>query len=181
VRLFAAVDPPEAEVTAFSAACGELPAGLRAVPSTQWHVTTAFYGEVPDGRLDELTERLARAAARSGPMTLALRGAGTFPKQAARARVLWVGLDGDLDVLSRLAERCVAAGRRSGLRMEDRAFRPHLTLGRARKETVDLRDTVVALSSYAGQPWQVTSLRLVRSHLGAHVRHETVAEWTLST
>src|SRR3954451_7568960 len=120
MRLFAAIDPPDTEVAALAAASGDAIPQLRYVPTHQWHITTAFYGEVPDRVVDELGERLGRAAARTAPITLALRGAGTFPKQAAKARVLWVGLDGDVAELSRLAERCVAAGRRCGLPMEDR-------------------------------------------------------------
>src|SRR3954468_18601242 len=133
MRLFTAVYPPPDELDRLAVALGELAPGLRPVSREQWHITTAFYGEVPDGLVDELTERLARGVARTSPISLSLRGAGTFPKQAAKARVLWVGLDGDVGELSRLADRCVAAGRRSGLRMEHRAFRPHLTVARARK------------------------------------------------
>lgn len=176
MRLFAAVDPPPEEAAALAAALGGPAPGLRYVPSAQWHITTAFYGEVSDGVVAELTERLSRAAARTPLVTLKLRGAGTFPKQAVKARVLWSGLEGDIDELSRLADRCAAAGRRCGLTMEDRAFRPHLTLGRARKDAVDLRDVVAALSSYAGQPWTASSLRLVRSTLGSQVVHETLHE-----
>jgi 2'-5' RNA ligase len=113
-------------------------------------------------------------------MTLSLRGAGTFPKQAIKARVLWVGIEGDVATLDRLAERCIAAGRRCGLAMQARSFRPHLTLARARRDPVDLRETVTALSSYAGSSWPVTSLRLVHSTLGATVRHETLHEWPLA-
>jgi 2'-5' RNA ligase len=180
VRLFAAVDPPADEVAALTAALGEPLPGLRYVPSEQWHVTTAFYGEAPDRVVGELAERLGRAAGRTGPMTLVLRGAGTFPKQASKARVLWVGIEGDGDELARLADRCVAAGRRCGLTMEGRSFRPHLTIARARKEPVDLRETVDALSIFAGSPWPATTLRLVHSTLGPKVHHETIHEFPLS-
>jgi 2'-5' RNA ligase len=180
VRLFAAVDPPPAETAALDTAIGERLAELRRVPVHQWHLTTAFYGEVADDVVPELVERLGRVAARTEPMTLRLSGAGTFPKQAQRARVLWVGLDGDVATLTRLADRCVAAGRRCGLAMEDRAFRPHLTLARTRKEPADLRDVVAALASYAGRPWTPTALRLVHSTLGPPTTHETIESFTLS-
>jgi 2'-5' RNA ligase len=179
MRLFAAVDPPADEVARLTAALGEPLPALRYVPTDQWHVTTAFYGEVADDVVPELAERLARAAGRTAPMTLALHGIGTFPKQSARARVLWAGIDGDVAVLTRLAERCVAAGRRCGLTMEDRPFRPHLTIARARKDPVDLRATVDSLSSYAGHFWPVASLRLVHSTLRPKVHHETLHEWSL--
>jgi RNA 2',3'-cyclic 3'-phosphodiesterase len=179
MRLFAAVDPPADAIAHLEAAVGAHTDGLRRVPTEQWHLTTAFYGEVADDVAAELADRLSRAAARTPPMSLQIRGAGTFPKQSVGARVLWAGVDGDVAGLTRLAERCVAAGRRCGLTMEDRSYRPHLTLARARRDPVDLREAVAALSSYVGQPWPVTSLRLVKSTLGAHVTHEPLHEWPL--
>ena len=175
MRLFAAVDPPAAEIAALAAAVHATDGRLRWVPEDQWHVTLAFYGEVADAVVADLTTRLERAAARTPPFTLQLAGVGTFPKQARKARTLWTGVAGEVDVLARLAERCAAAGRRAGLAMEERAFRPHLTLARARREVVDLRERVDDLAAYAGTPWQVTSLRLVHSTLGPQVRHATLA------
>ena len=179
MRLFVAVDPPAEVVGALDAAIGARDERLRWVPTEQWHLTLVFCGEVASEVVSELTERLARAAARTSPLSVRLAGGGTFPKQAARARVLWVGVDGDTPALTRLAERCAAAARRSGVDLEDRAFRPHLTLARARRDTHDARDYVERLSSYAGQAWTVTSIRLVHSTLGSKVRHETLAELDL--
>ena len=79
--------------------------------------------------------------------------------------------------MSRLADRCVAAARRSGIDIEDRAFRPHLTLARARRDAVDARDQVAQLSSYEGDVWTVTGMQLVHSTLGAKVRHEPIVNF----
>jgi 2'-5' RNA ligase len=150
------------------------------VPPEQWHITLAFYGEVPPARIEELTERLSRAVQRTPtPIALRLSTVGTFPKQPQRARVLWVGLDGDVGALSRLAGRCAGAARRVGLTMEDRAFRPHLTLARARGGPADLRARVQRLAGYAGRPWRASEIHLVHSTLGAAVRHETIGNWAL--
>lgn len=178
MRLFAAIEPPADEIVALSAALGTPDDRLRYVPTVQWHLTTAFYGDVDDAIVPDLTARLERAARRCAPLSLVLSDAGTFPKQSARAKVLWVGVTGDVDGLSRLAERCVAAGRRCGLSMEDRPYRPHVTIARTRRDPIDLRPTVESLSTYAGNPWTATSLRLVRSTLGANVTHETLTEFS---
>lgn len=180
MRLFVAVDPPAAEVAALDRSLGARDPAVRWVPPAQWHVTLVFCGEVAEDVVPDLRARLARAAARTEPLSLQLAGAGTFPRQAARARVLWVGLHGDVPELTRLAERCAAAARRSGIDVEERPFRPHLTLARARRDAVDARPLVDRMSSYAGEPWQVSTFRLVRSHLGASVRHETVDEFALA-
>jgi 2'-5' RNA ligase len=162
-----------------AAVLGDLPADVRPVPPHQWHVTLAFYGEVPDGKVPALTDRLTRAASRTPSFELALTGAGVFPGQPRQARQIWVGLDGDVAVLTRLAERCVAAGRRESIPIEERAFRPHLTLGRARKQTVDATDLVGRLSGYGSATWSVRSFTLVRSTLGASVRHGPLVELPL--
>jgi 2'-5' RNA ligase len=177
--LFVAVDPPAEQVEALAAAIGERDDALRWVPVHQWHLTLVFCGEVPEQMLPDLTARLARAAARSQPFSLRVQGAGTFPRQAARGRVLWMGLTGDLVPLKRLAERSAAAARRAGVAIEDRAYRPHLTLARARREAADMRGPLERVSSYEGPLWPVTTMRLVHSTLGREVRHEAVAEWRL--
>jgi 2'-5' RNA ligase len=179
MRLFAAIDPPAEAVTDLELAIGDADGRLRWVPSTQWHVTTAFYGEVGEAIADALGQRLGRAAQRTPPLSLRFAGAGSFPRRSTAARVLWVGLSGDMEQLTRLTERCGAAGRHSGLTIEDRRFHAHLTLARVRRNAVDLSAQVAALSSYVGPSWPVTSLRLVRSTLGPDVRHETLDEWSL--
>jgi 2'-5' RNA ligase len=182
MRLFAAIDPPTAErdrLLQWLTAARLETSDLRLIPSDQWHLTLAFYGETPGSVVAELTERLRRAAQRSDPLSVELGGVGSFPGDPVRARVLWVGVDGDLAGLGRLAERCVAAGRRAGLDVDVRKYRPHLTIGRPRQAPVDLRPTLEALPPYVGEPWQATAVRLVRSHLGPQVRHETIDELPL--
>ncbi|HTW21701.1 MAG TPA: RNA 2',3'-cyclic phosphodiesterase [Mycobacteriales bacterium] len=181
MRLFAAIDPSPAAIADLRRAIGETDDALRWLPEEQWHVTLAFYGEVGDDSAEALAVRLERAAARTAPLSLQLAGAGCFPSRPHAARVLWIGLAGDVDELIRLSERCTAAGRREGLAMERRRFRAHLTLGRARGAPVDVSKRLRTLWEYAGPTWSATSLRLVRSTPGPkQARHETVADWPLS-
>lgn len=179
MRLFVAVDPPPSAVRALDQAIGDRDPQLRWVPPEQWHLTLVFCGEVDRARVPELCDRLGRAAARSAAFPLRLCGVGTFPKRSAAARVVWMGVDGDVPALTRLAERCSAAARRTGIDVEDRAYRPHLTVARARREAVDARAQLDRLSGFGSEEWTVTSVRLVHSTLGAGVRHETLESWAL--
>jgi RNA 2',3'-cyclic 3'-phosphodiesterase len=176
VRLFAALDPPVDVQQALVHAIPAPEEQLRYVAPEHWHLTLAFYGEVAETKVEALLAGLERAAARSRPMNVRLATAGTFPRQPAKARVVWVGLDGEVDAVRRLADRCAGAGRRARIAMESRAFRPHLTLARARHGSVDATVAVSALADFASPWWMVTSLRLVQSHIGATVRHETLAD-----
>jgi len=177
MRLFAGLALPavQQDELADALAASDLDA-LRPVPPQQRHVTLAFYGEVRADTVAELTQRLDRAARRTPPMRLRLSHLGAFPKPAS-ARVLWAGLDGDVATLRRLAERCSAAGARCGLEMESRAYRPHVTVARARKEPLDLRDVVA--SPVDGSVWEATDFSLVHSVLGPKPVHTPLASFTL--
>jgi RNA 2',3'-cyclic 3'-phosphodiesterase len=180
VRLFAAVVPPAGALAELAAALpGSPPPALRFVPDHQRHLTVAFYADVAESTVADLSERLRRAAARTPSLSLRLNEFGTFPSNAARARVLWVGVDGDVGELTRLAERTLAAGRRAGVEVEDRRYRPHLTVARARRGAVDLRETMAALQ-LDGRLWTARELALVKSTLGAEVRHEVIATFGLA-
>src|SRR5262249_16224540 len=119
--------------------------------------------------------RLGRAADRHPQRELAFAGAGTFPK-ARFARTLWTGIDADLQ---RLADSCLAAGRREGIDTgRHLRFHPHLTVAHSRTP-LDLRPIVSALETYEGTPWTAGEIHLIRSHLGAEVRYETQQSWPL--
>lgn len=178
MRLFVAIEPPR-DVLAdigFTTSRDD----VRVPTIDRMHLTLAFYGDVSEARVDELNTRLARAAGRYPKVQLQFRGAGTFPKQAHRARVLWLGVSGMTTDLSKLADSCAAAGRRVGTDVGDRKFRAHLTLARAKPRFgADLSAEVDALSSYEGPVWTADYVALVRSHLGPNPRYEAIAEFGL--
>jgi RNA 2',3'-cyclic 3'-phosphodiesterase len=181
MRLFVALTPPEEILNALriaTATVRELAPQLRWTRPEQWHLTLVFLGEVGDEVVGELTRRLRRAATRHPPLSLSLGGGGRFGH-----RVLWTGVQGDRDGLRRLAASAAAAARRCHLPVEDRPYRPHLTLARAPGET-DLRPLVQQLKSWQGPPWTASQLSLVRSRLGAAADgaalHEPITSWPLS-
>jgi 2'-5' RNA ligase len=186
MRLFAAVLPPEdvtRELAVEVDALRTLPGsdGLRWTGPPGWHFTLAFYGEVDDGVVPDLSARLARAAHRTAPFPLALRGGGQF----GHGRALWTGAEGDLDTLRLLADRAEAAARKAGVPMgEHRRYKAHLTVARSRG-AVDVRPYLSALDGFTSRTWTVRDLVLVRSNLprssvpGEQPRYEAVARWPL--
>jgi 2'-5' RNA ligase len=109
-------------------------------------------------------------------MTLRLAGGGRFGS-LRRPQVAWAGLDGDVGPLVDLAGRLAAAARSLGLPVEDRPFRPHLTLGRWRPRQPADGELPGRLADYCGPEWPVTEVRLLESRLGPTPTYETVAEW----
>ncbi len=151
----------------------------------QWHVTLAFLPDVADADLDDLVERLGRAAAKRSPVGMAVAGAGAFPNPA-RARVLWAGLRCDdeqgVEELRRLATGCRAAAQKAGTVVEGGAFRPHLTLARLGRPT-EVTRWLRVLDGYAGPHFEAQEIALIASYLGegprGRPRYETVATFAL--
>jgi 2'-5' RNA ligase len=176
--LFAAVVPPEPALDHLRGALRRLqdrPAGPRWVGPDRQHVTLAFFGEVPAARVPALTDALTTAL--SGvDVHLRLAGAGTFPEKGD-PRVLWVGVDGDVEELAGLAAVAADAGRSTGIEVDRRAYRPHLTIGRWAASARGDRRIAAALANYAGPHFTASQVLLMRSHHGARPRYETVAGW----
>lgn len=139
------------------------------------HVTLAFYGEVPESQIPSLTGALGAAVARVD-VHLRLAGAGTFPARGD-PRVLWVGVDGDVEELAATAAAAADAGRSAGVPVERRAYRPHVTVGRWAYSAHGDRRIAAALANYAGPHFTAREVVLMRSHHGSAPRYETVATW----
>ncbi|MER6550827.1 RNA 2',3'-cyclic phosphodiesterase [Streptomyces sp. NPDC049952] len=184
-RLFVAVLPPGPaadELAGAVAPLHRLPGAmdLRWTAREGWHYTLAFLGNVDEELLPALYTRLERAARRTEPFPLRIRGGGRFD-----GRVLWAGAEGGLGTLRLLAERAAAAARRSGIPMEEhQRHTPHLTLARSRAQA-DLAPYTAALEDFDGTPWEVGEIGLVRSDLpvdgvpGEQPRYRVVRAWPL--
>lgn len=169
MRMFVALTPPDAAVEhldEFLAVRREAAPFRWSLPE-QLHVTLAFLAEVPERRLDDLVERLGRAAKRRTPVPTRITGGGAFP-DAARARVLWAGLDVDdagRTELARMATGARAAASRAGIAVDGQRFRAHLTVARLGRPT-EVSRWVRLLDGYAGPDWVADRLDLVASYLG---------------
>ncbi|WP_281744723.1 RNA 2',3'-cyclic phosphodiesterase [Thermanaerovibrio acidaminovorans] len=105
----------------------------RAFRSVKWvreelmHVTLLFLGEVPRSEAESFGHRLRDVADSYPPINLSLGGMGAFPSVRS-PRAIWVGLGGELDVLSSFAERVARCAPGGG----GERFVPHMTVGRVR-------------------------------------------------
>lgn len=142
---------------------------LKWVAPESIHLTLRFLGPTDEGLLPRLEELLAAAAVDQKAFALMLAGIGAFPN-ARRPRVLWVGIQGDLERLAALQQRIEEGVVALGFRAEPRGFSPHLTLARVREGQPpavlagisSLLATPVRLSDAA---LRVNSLSLMRSEL----------------
>lgn len=104
----------------------------RVVPVAQMHLTLAFLGDVAAPTVAALQPVLDELAPLAAP-ELRVHGVGAFPS-AQRPRVLWAGVDGELERLRELHAAVNVRLERMGLPVERRPFRPHVTLARVRDE-----------------------------------------------
>jgi len=138
VRLFVALNLPDAvreAVWRAAAPLRELDLPVTWARVDALHLTLKFLGDVPDKREGELLAALARAAGGGDaprPLTLELRGFGAFPG-FERPRVFWAGIE-PAPALELLQNRVEQEFAPLGFPTEARAFRPHLTLGRAARD-----------------------------------------------
>lgn len=170
MRLFVALIPPEEAIEDLDAFLDVRrdAAPFRWVQRDQLHLTLAFLADVEPWRLDDLLERLARAAGRRTPFQAAIAGGGAFPN-AGRAKVIWAGLstasEEGATELARLATGARAAAARSGIEVDGGRFRPHVTLARLGVPG-EVSNWVRLLDAYRGPAWTATEISLVASHLG---------------
>ena len=148
--------------------------GLRWTDPADWHLTLAFLGATDPAALRRLTEALEVVATTHEPVELPTGGVGAFPS-ARRARVAWYGVGDPEGRLARLAD---AVRRAVGVDAAT-SFRAHLTLGRARRDPIDLRPWLQDAEPPVGR-LAVEGVQLMRSHLGhGPARYEVVSSHAL--
>jgi RNA 2',3'-cyclic 3'-phosphodiesterase len=155
-----------------------LPGAPRWTPSDRWHLTLLFLGAVPRALVPELVDAAAPAVAAAPPMRFRLAGSGWFGS-ARHPQVAWAGLDGDVAPLTELARRLGVVAGGLGLPVENRPFRPHLTIGRWRPRQPADGSLTDRLAAYRGPAWAADEVRLWESRLGAGSGYERVAAWAL--
>ena len=136
IRAFIAIELPAAAREALGAFSAELakqvPQGsVRWVSRDAMHLTLRFLGDTAVDRLLHIEQALDEAAAASKPFQLRVEGFGCFPN-CKRPRVLWAGVAGEVKAARDLKEGLDEGLASSGWPAEDRAFSPHLTLGRVK-------------------------------------------------
>jgi 2'-5' RNA ligase len=169
MRTFVALVPTAAEQRRLAdASAGLREAGfpIRWVQPENVHLTLKFLGEVTEEGVREVCAAADSAAAGVPPFEMAVGHFGAFPS-LRRPQVVWVGveLESTLQSLQASLEEALA---QLGYPREARPFRPHLTLGRARKHLSpnELRGLADLLQSVEYRDaFQIRSLDVMRSRL----------------
>jgi len=142
---------------------------LRLVRPEGVHLTLKFLGDIEVSQVAQVADAMKHAASQQAPFSLTLGTPGVFPN-TKRARVLWIGLDGEIKALRFLQAEVEEALMSVGFAAERQPFNPHLTIGRMhhRASRFDRQRAIDALSAIrlpANQAISVRSISLMKSTL----------------
>ena len=141
----------------------ELDPFVRWVPHENMHLTLKFLGDVSASNLEFLKQMLRSEAEAVSCFTIHLTGLGSFPS-LKRPRVIYIGIHAPagLEALHRGIE---AASRRLGYESEERAFSPHLTLGRVKQNSTAVEQQKIRRCVEATQVDVLGTTRVDSVHL----------------
>ena len=163
LRLFVAIELPEAARTRLALVQGGMP-GARWVTPESLHLTILFLGELDDGIAQDLDDRLA--AIEAPGFELAIEGLGQFGA-GRRWSALWAGVK-DPAPLKHLHAKVSRVAIDCGIKADLRDFRPHVTLARLDQTSKPERIArwLAERGGFAIPSFPVGEFILYRSHLG---------------
>jgi len=136
--------------------------GAKWQSAEQLHITLLFLGRVEEARLEAVVG--SARDIQSAPFELEVAGLGCFG-QSRRPRNLWAGVQPEAPV----AAIHDALGRRMvnlGLEAERRAFRPHITLARFKRQPGSVEDLLTQHGESVFGQFAVTEFALFESKQG---------------
>ena len=92
------------------------------------HITLAFLGDTEEKLLKDISSMLDKVCGNSGNFELTIRGTGVF-RNINDPRIIWTNIDHS-EILLKLAEKILSGLTEMSIRLEDKPFKPHITIGR---------------------------------------------------
>jgi len=93
------------------------------------HLTLSFLGDIDESQILMAKNAIKVSSTQYTPLNLSAKRVGVFPNMK-RPKVLWIGLGGQIDILSAIQKKLNQNLERSGFNIEKRPFKGHLTIGR---------------------------------------------------
>ena len=134
--------------------------GIKLVDPALVHITLKFLGNIAEDQIEPIASALAQVSCK--PFEARIKGVGVFPRPS-NIRVIWLGAEGNFDVLHEEVERVL-----SPFNFEkDRNFSPHATLARVKhlRERAVLLETIKKLEDADLGTMHVASFSLKKSTL----------------
>jgi len=112
----------------------------------KFHITLKFLGNVEESKLELLSTALSKTIHPFTPFTLEYESLGVFPN-LHNPRIVWIGIKSN-QVISDLQSAVETVCLKFNFPKEDRAFHPHITLGRVHgtRNLVYLTDAIKTIT-----------------------------------
>jgi RNA 2',3'-cyclic 3'-phosphodiesterase len=145
------------------------------------HITLRFFGDINVEHVRAVERELGVIAAQYRPLSLRTSHIGAFPSPT-RARVIWLGLNGDVPQLAALSRAIESIGGEPVPQSTKRPFKAHITLARLRDRAASPPDFGEAIGAVEVPvvDQAVDRIQLVRSVLDPKgPTYTAIAEWPL--
>jgi len=149
IRLFIAFplpDPVKLELGKIILSLKQKGGSVKWVASRNIHLTAKFLGNTDDKLVKSISEEIDHITKIYPPVETTMSHLGAFPN-LSRPRVIWVGLDRNVEPLANIALNTEEAMQKLGFPAQDKRFKAHLTLGRVR-ENRDLSNLTDFMKTY---------------------------------
>ncbi len=169
MRLFVAV-PLEEEIKrkliGFQTQLKQKLSGIRWASPNTFHLTLKFIGEVEVNIVKPICEKVEEIVKDFEPLTLTIKSLGKFGS-GNRTRVLWAGFEGDIHSVVELVNELNSGLEVFGIVLENKAYHPHITLGRAKNQVdnIAVEELINKYSSYEFGELEVNRVIVFQSEL----------------
>jgi 2'-5' RNA ligase len=170
IRAFLAIDLPgevREKIAAIQLRLKGVLEGVRWTRPEGIHLTLKFFGDIDKSTIGFISDIVEKRTKAFGSLSLAMGRLGAFPNPG-RARVLWIGVEGETEKLVSLQGGMEDDFEALGFAKETRSFTPHLTLGRARSSRgmiTGLREAMESVRYENPTPFSAEGLTLFKSDL----------------
>ncbi|WP_051548225.1 RNA 2',3'-cyclic phosphodiesterase [Sneathiella glossodoripedis] len=162
MRLFVAIDLPEDFKQQIAALQSGIPDAYWSKPENA-HITLNFLGEI--NQADMLDIGLALGKIKAPSFSFSLDSVGIFGN-SKRPRILWAGIRSTPELVA-LQQKTTNVLSRCGIKLEERRFRPHVTLARIHNSPYErVRSYLTDHALFKSRSVQSTCFTLYSSRLG---------------
>ena len=147
------------------------------------HLTILFLGNIEEDDIHPMEDSIGKICDKYSSFDISLEGIGLFP-DIRKPRVIWLGLGGNIDRMGNFRDDLQGILSPFGIKKENRAFKPHITLGRFRNPTGkngELGKYLTRYRSISSPVYTVNELFLFKSELKpSGARYTRINSWMLT-
>ena len=172
MRVFIAVSIPERSKKLLENKVNKIKASvnqdLKWVESKNWHLTLKFLGETDKRKINEIKKKISETVNNYNSFPLKFRGINAFPNMRY-PKVLFIDIKWGKDNLIKMKSELDKSLSEIGFSLEDRDFKPHLTIARSRNNT-DLKKLAESLAEFDSKNFiniymETKEIKLMKSEL----------------